>query len=300
MALDSTLFADVADALGIAHPAIVEKDYYGVQLLKLLADLDTPNYTLVFAGGTCLAKAHQNTYRMSEDIDIKVIPNKETLQMSRSKQRRLRREFKHHIVNIISTDGTFNLVTEAHSRNEYKSLQLLLEYPTIHEEINALRPHIQLELTESTLLQKPRIVSISSLYAEITKHENEINAFSCVELESTTAEKFIALLRRTAAFTRDHEKKDDPTLIRHVYDLHIIHQGNINLKKTKLLVQQVIKIDADQFGNQHPEFRDNPIEELQLGFKMLKQNENSSQRYTDFIGPLVYHSKPRKLANSCQ
>ena len=123
MALDPTLFADVADALGIAHPAIVEKDYYGVQLLKLLADLDSPGYTLVFAGGTCLAKAHQNTYRMSEDIDIKFIPNEETLQKSRSEQRRLRRELKHHIVNIISSERTFNLVTDPLSRNEYKFLQ---------------------------------------------------------------------------------------------------------------------------------------------------------------------------------
>jgi len=82
MVLDFTLFADVADTLGIAYPAIVEKDYYAVQLLKLLAGLDTPGYILVFAGGTCLAKAHQNTYRMSEDIDIKFVPNDETCQKS--------------------------------------------------------------------------------------------------------------------------------------------------------------------------------------------------------------------------
>ena len=37
---DTSLFSDVADALGIAHPAIVEKDYYAVQLLKLLSTLE--------------------------------------------------------------------------------------------------------------------------------------------------------------------------------------------------------------------------------------------------------------------
>lgn len=30
-AFDSTLFSDVADALGISSPVLVEKDYYAVQ-----------------------------------------------------------------------------------------------------------------------------------------------------------------------------------------------------------------------------------------------------------------------------
>ncbi|PFG07937.1 nucleotidyl transferase AbiEii/AbiGii toxin family protein [Marinobacter sp. LV10MA510-1] len=74
MSLDTSLLADVADALGIERPAIVEKDYYAVQLLKLLATIKPIEFDLVFAGGTSLAKAHQNTYRMSEDIDIKLVP----------------------------------------------------------------------------------------------------------------------------------------------------------------------------------------------------------------------------------
>ena len=34
---DSSIFADVSDYFGIDNPAIAEKDYYVVQLLKLLA-----------------------------------------------------------------------------------------------------------------------------------------------------------------------------------------------------------------------------------------------------------------------
>lgn len=141
MALEPALFADVADALGIAHPAIVEKDYYAVQLLKLLAGIDASGYTLVFAGGTCLAKAHRNTYRMSEDIDIKFIPNNETTRKSRSELRRIRRELNQQIAEVISTSEIFKLIAKPHIRNEYKFLQLLLEYPTHHGEIETLRPH---------------------------------------------------------------------------------------------------------------------------------------------------------------
>lgn len=51
------LFPDVADALGIESVAIVEKDYYIVELLRLLQPLAFDTHQLVFAGGTALSKA---------------------------------------------------------------------------------------------------------------------------------------------------------------------------------------------------------------------------------------------------
>lgn len=74
MNIDPGLFPDVADALGIDSPAIVEKDVYAVQLLSLLSELHSGTFELVFAGGTSLAKAQHKLFRMSEDIDIKLIP----------------------------------------------------------------------------------------------------------------------------------------------------------------------------------------------------------------------------------
>ena len=51
---DSSIFADVSDYFGIDNPAIAEKDYY---VLKLLASHYCQHHTMVFAGGTALAKA---------------------------------------------------------------------------------------------------------------------------------------------------------------------------------------------------------------------------------------------------
>ncbi len=292
MSLDPSLFADVADTLGIAHPAIVEKDYYAVQLLKLLPTLKTPNYTLVFAGGTCLTKAHQNTYRMSEDIDIKLIPSEKTLQESRTAQRQLRRVLHKQIVDLFENSDMFRLIQEPIRRNEYKFQQFMFEYPTHHGRFDALRPHLQLDLVESTLLQAPLNSPIGSLYAEVVKDDHEVIEFSCAALESTAAEKFISLLRRTAAFARDHDKKDEPTLIRHLYDLHLILTGGAKIELIKEIVPQVIAIDAADFGNQHPEFRDDPVSELIFGFEKLIQEPQYKQRYAEFIGPLVYHPDP--------
>ncbi|HCP2183955.1 TPA: nucleotidyl transferase AbiEii/AbiGii toxin family protein, partial [Escherichia coli] len=52
----TTLFSEVADALGIESVAIVEKDHYIVELLQLLKPLVFDTHQLVFAGGTALAK----------------------------------------------------------------------------------------------------------------------------------------------------------------------------------------------------------------------------------------------------
>jgi predicted nucleotidyltransferase component of viral defense system len=59
--LDSSLFADVADAIGLGNPAIVEKDYYVVQLLQLISELELEHHQIVFSGGTALAKSSIKT-----------------------------------------------------------------------------------------------------------------------------------------------------------------------------------------------------------------------------------------------
>ena len=47
-------------------PRLVEKDYFCTLLLEYLLPLND----LVFKGGTCLAKAHTDFYRLSEDLDF--------------------------------------------------------------------------------------------------------------------------------------------------------------------------------------------------------------------------------------
>jgi hypothetical protein len=50
--VDTSLFLDIADALGISSPAIVEKDYWATQFLKEISELTPKGYQLVFSGGT--------------------------------------------------------------------------------------------------------------------------------------------------------------------------------------------------------------------------------------------------------
>ncbi|CAM5209315.1 hypothetical protein ALON55S_03090 [Alishewanella longhuensis] len=141
-------------------------------------------------------------------------------------------------------------------------MQLQLNYPNAFPSTDALRTHIQLELTESELLQPATYHPVSSFYADVIKKVPEIERFACVSLVSTAAEKLVSLLRRSAVATRYMERKDDDQLIRHAYDLYQIKTELANKVEFKQLIDAVIETDVTQFGEQHPEFKADPRKEL--------------------------------------
>ncbi|MEN4982199.1 nucleotidyl transferase AbiEii/AbiGii toxin family protein [Acinetobacter modestus] len=95
------VFLEVADALNIEATSIIEKDYYVVELLRLLQPLKFETHDLVFAGGTALAKANIQLNRMSEDVDIKIVP-KPNVELSRSKAKSIRKQLNQQLQEIIS------------------------------------------------------------------------------------------------------------------------------------------------------------------------------------------------------
>ncbi len=60
------LIDDTGIALELAS-TVVEKDYYITQVIHALSGTENDFFRLIFAGGTCLAKAHKIVKRMSED-----------------------------------------------------------------------------------------------------------------------------------------------------------------------------------------------------------------------------------------
>ncbi len=292
MPIDPTYFADVADALAISDPSLVEKDYYAIELLRIVAKVSPPGHALVFAGGTCLAKAHIKTYRMSEDIDIKAIPNEKMSQKSLGEKRKIRKTIRTGLESLIKSSDEFEICEKPIIRSEYRHQHYQISYITNHRPIEALQPNLQLEITEAIPSEGIYKREISSLVFDYAGIGNGPLTIDCIAVETTAAEKFVSLLRRTAAFARDSEKKDDPTLIRHIYDLHLIAQASIDLDQVATLIQAVIQQDVKQFGNQHPEFKCSPCDELKFGLHLISTNDVFKLRYDEFIGPLVYHPNP--------
>lgn len=84
--------------------AVVEKDYYVTQVIHALSDMQNEYFRLVFAGGTCLAKAHRIVDRMSEDIDFK-IQIKNNQNFSRSRLIKELKEFREQIKSLLVITG---------------------------------------------------------------------------------------------------------------------------------------------------------------------------------------------------
>ncbi|EHC2323258.1 TPA: nucleotidyl transferase AbiEii/AbiGii toxin family protein [Escherichia coli] len=236
----TSLFPDVADALDIESVAIVEKDYFVVDLLRLLKEIKPETHTLVFAGGTALSKAGISLNRMSEDIDIKLVPTENFMQNGRDKRRKIRKEIVQIITDVIHNSDIFSLDNENAriTRDEYRYNEISVRYPQTFAQVPCLRPFIKLKLMESTLLEHPESRDIYSLVTELTGKGTPVTAFPCATILSTQAEKLISMMRRTAAHLRNPEQQDDEFLVRHIYDNYcIVREKGVNVPVLKNFVQ---------------------------------------------------------------
>ena len=68
--LNRDLILEVAGKFG-SKPAFIEKDWYAVQLLKVISEFKNDRgVNLVFSGGTSLSKGFGLIKRFSEDLDF--------------------------------------------------------------------------------------------------------------------------------------------------------------------------------------------------------------------------------------
>ncbi len=50
--------------------------------------------------------------------------------------------------------------------------------------------------------------------------------------------------------------------------------------------------DAEEFANQFPAYRENPVEETRRALAALETEQHFAQRYTEFLQLMVYGVKP--------
>ncbi|MGR5159234.1 nucleotidyl transferase AbiEii/AbiGii toxin family protein [Vibrio owensii] len=286
-------FLEVSDALSLGNPAIPEKDYYVVQLLHMLTNVQCDNHRLVFSGGTALAKSSIKILRMSEDVDIKLIPTEKFEGESKNAKRKMRKAYVDSIINALNEHPLFTY-TQKTVRDDYRYAEVEIEYPQQHVQAPCLRPYIKLEFMETIELNGISTRPISSLVAELYKLGPEVSAMDCVSIEATTVEKVLSMTRRTMSVKRNPEARDDDeTLVRHIYDVHCIANNHtIDMNVLKPLFIEVMEEDRVRYGRQHAEFADNPKEELKQGLVELETDTKFRERFEQFVKPMVYNTEP--------
>lgn len=270
--------------------AVIEKDYYVTQVIHTLSDVENDYFRLVFAGGTCLAKAHKIVKRMSEDVDFKVqVINAQNF--SKTKLLKELKEFRTHIQSRLELSGLN--VGEPKVRNEGKYLYIEVNYPIVFPSHAGLRPHILLEFTVSDVHLSIENLFIRTLIEETLGQEilfSDLNT-QCISVEETAIEKFIGLTRRIMAIERGYHD-DDKALIRHIYDLNAMKNMGKITDKFFELARTIVNRDSKQFKNQHPEFAEDPIAEINNSLAILKNKSQWEKRYQEFVETMVYDDTP--------
>ena len=204
------LIQEIAIELGV-NPSFVEKDWYAVQVLKLISEYNHSDITPVFSGGTSLSKGYGLIERFSEDIDFK-------LQSATVKNKRECKEYRAEIVDLIQVQDGFT-IDEATviSQDGSRFFSFDISYPQSHGLDAALRANLKLEMRFQTIPLATENRDIKSFAAQFMDEDAE-TTIECISPAETAADKFSALLWRVV--TRDYDDpNNDPTMIRHLHDL---------------------------------------------------------------------------------
>ncbi|RRW40411.1 nucleotidyl transferase AbiEii/AbiGii toxin family protein [Pseudomonas luteola] len=323
------LRSDIEDAataglLGNLPAVVAEKDQHITDALRSLAQIQVVHTArqrnrrkedqapesidvatrLVFAGGTCLSKAHSLIERMSEDIDIKVIlddvPEGYVLLNgigSRGRLKDLQQEVERRLTEMgfeyVVHDDEDNPV----SRDSRRYYCLLVSYNAHFQDVSGvLRPQLKLELIHRPPILAAEMREMGYMLDQFIPRQAALRfSMPCITVAETLAEKVLSLLRRCAWNWDGYQRGEfDTALVRHVYDVWriTISQPDAIDPACQIFAQLVDK-DVMEFKGQHPEFDKDPYMVLRRSLAAAATHEELKANFEQRLKPLLYtNDKP--------
>ncbi len=292
-------FYDAADIraaqehFGFLRPAPIEKDWHVVRALAVVSAMDSAPFKSIFAGGTALARAHRLVRRMSEDVDLKIVLA-DPEPISGSRLRRALSDLRVTVTEGLQTAGFAfypNDRSQHRSQNENRYTVYHLPYDDQDVSGHGLRPAIQIELTYATLRRPPVALPVSSFLAEAFGQPPELATIDCVSVTETAAEKFVGLTRRIAMELAGVSRDPDPTMVRHIYDLHLI-RDDIAPDDVADLARDIALMDAAEHKNQYPAYYADIDGETRKALAAIENDPFYRGQYKNFVESMVYGEKP--------
>jgi Nucleotidyl transferase AbiEii toxin, Type IV TA system len=283
----------IVDFFGLPGTAAVAKDFFVVRAIRALAAIDAAPFDLVFGGGTALARAHRIVRRMSEDVDFKIVP-RPAAPVSRSALRRQLDHLRKRVSAALQAAGfAFDPADKslAWARDEGRYAVWQLPYRSDREAGKGLRPSIKVELNYAPLRRPTLLLPVSSFVAEATRRPPEVPQLACVGIVETAAEKLVSLTRRTAMEMAGASRDPDPTLVRHIYDLHMM-RALVEPAEVAALARDIAETDAQEFGSQYPAYAADIAGETRKALNALRSDPLHRERYGRFIADMVYGERP--------
>jgi hypothetical protein len=262
---------------------------------------------LVFAGGTCVSKAHGLISRMSEDIDLKVLLTPTEVPLKKGAGDRVRLKALHDLIPKLLEGLGFPLLEYPEGSNPcirdvHRYYVVGAGYKTVYDELPSLRSELKLEIMQRKHLLPLERREFGYLHESLAGLQaTAALSIDCISVAETAAEKVVSLLRRCAYKWDGHQTKGDidPALVRHVYDVARIAEHSANsLIAARRVFPEIVQNDREEFNGQNPEFDADPVGILKRTLRAAKANGELRERYTKHVMPLVYDMEPPAFEKS--
>jgi hypothetical protein len=109
----------------------------------------------------------------------------------------------------------------------------------------------------------------------------------CVAIKQTAAEKFVGLTRRVGVEMADTGRERDATLMRHIYDLHVI-RPHYDPAEVAAMALPIMEHDADEFGQHLPAYRGDPVAETLRALTGLQGDVDYARSFAHLLDDMVY------------
>ncbi len=150
-----------------------------------------------------------------------------------------------------------------------------------------LRASLLIELNYTQLRLPTVRLPVASFITEAFARPAEIAGIDCASITETAAEKFVSLTRRTAMEMAGLSRVPDPSLVRHIYDLHQVRE-HIEHAELAALARTIAAQDAQEFAHQHPAYQHNIVAETHKAVAFLNNDPAVAARYDSFVAAMVY------------
>lgn len=283
--LNEQQIRQTAIILGLS-PDFIRKDYFVTKAICLLSEISNDYFDLVFQGGTSLSKGYGVISRLSEDADFRVISKPASLNLGQSAKRRELRLFRHSLVSSLTNAGFDVKVQDVRVFYEGRYMSIRASFDGA-QGIFYLKPHIAIDCFLGELELKPEIKSISTMM-KVTLGDTECNhryfPVSCVALDETAAEKWVALSRRNVD-SIETPRDSDKHLVRHLYDLYELYQQKRLSDDYYLVRERVLQKEHAMFGS-------GSFDKIQIkintALQHLRTDEKWEEHWNFFLEQMVY------------
>ena len=157
------------------------------------------------------------------------------------------------------------------------------------ERIAYLKHHIAIDCFLGALELPPVVKEISSMVKVMLGDEcgHQYFPVSCVALDETAAEKWVALTRRIVG-SRQKERDSDKHLVRHLYDLYQLNQQNSLSDQYFVVVKKVLQKERSMFGGNISDPSNDVPSDEKLALHYLRSDSQWEEHWRYFLEQMVY------------